>query len=365
MRNEEALKLAVRARHELHELAERPLEEKQTKANLMAFLAEHTSLRIVDRGAWFYAVHDEGAEKTAAIRADFDAVPVGAGACHRCGHDGHSAALLLTALLMEGKMLGRNAALLFQHAEEIGAGAEECCELFSLESIDEIIGCHNIPGEELGFVLLRNGCFACASCGAEIKLTGRPTHAAYPENGLNPTEALCRLALELPNLAKEAEERYSRMTLTTVVGLDIGERAFGVAASEGRLWATLRSEGTQALRYLTERLKEEAGKEAEASGLALETGLNDVFPATENDPALTGELERTCRAFALPYKYLEKPFRWSEDFGHYGSRVPALFFGIGAGEGASPLHTEGYEYPDELIPATAEVFMRFLTRENQ
>jgi metal-dependent amidase/aminoacylase/carboxypeptidase family protein len=97
---------------------------------------------------------------------------------------------------------------------------------------------------------------------------------------------------------------------------------------------------------------------AEAEGL--EWGLErvDVFPATENDEALQSALEAACRRAALPYEYLAEPFRWSEDFGCYGTYVPACFFGVGAGPETAPLHTEAYQYPDELAPRTAELFFK-------
>ena len=53
---------------------------------------------------------------------------------------------------------------------------------------------------------------------------------------------------------------------------------------------------------------------------------------------------------------LETPMRWSEDFGHYLKRVPGAFFGIGAGDDHPPLHTENYEYPDELLPYAIKAF---------
>lgn len=58
------------------------------------------------------------------------------GAAHKCGHDGHSAVLEGLALELTGKdreeeekyefYPGRDVYLIFQHAEEIGAGGEEC-----------------------------------------------------------------------------------------------------------------------------------------------------------------------------------------------------------------------------------------------
>ena len=354
----------IEARHALHALAERSGQELRTRAYLRDFLRSHTGLRVEDRGIWLYAVHDEGAERTVVVRADHDAVPTPEGACHLCGHDGHSAALLGLGLLLEGRTLGRNVILLFQPGEETGEGAPECCALFELEGLNRdnarIIGCHNIPGEPLGTVLLRRGAFACASCGAEIELSGSPTHAAYPENGVNPTEAAALLALELPALAARTGAEQGCMALATLVGLRTGERAFGVAASHGWVWATLRAERAAAFRLLNERVDEAVRRIAGDRGLEYAIRRTEQFPATENDDAVLEALEACCRREGLAWRWLDRPFRWSEDFGHYGSHIPACFFGVGAGPDTPPLHTAAYEYPDALAPRSAALFLRFV-----
>lgn len=361
MLDKEEKDLIIKARHELHALAEPSLQEKKTKEYLIDFIKGHTSLRICDMGRWFYAVKDEGADETYAVRADFDAVDVNGCARHLCGHDGHSAALLGLALLINRYKTGRNVILLFQHAEETGEGAEECLGLFDREKVKAVFGAHNIPGEPLGTVLLKRGTFACASCGMEIRMQGRPTHAAYPENGVNPTGALAALTLRLGELAEDISEKYSCMTLATTVGLNAGGRAFGVAASEGSLCVTLRSERTEALNELVERTGEEASSLAKKHGLGMTEALFDVFPATVNDAELVSHLEKTCVKYSKEHRFLAVPFRWSEDFGHFRKRAKAAFFGVGSGENTAPLHTEDYEYPDECAVKTAEFFFKLVS----
>ena len=354
----------IEARHALHACAERSGEETNTRAYIKRFLCGHTSLQVVDRGAWLYAKHDEGAGMSVVVRADHDAVPTACGPRHLCGHDGHTAALLGLSILLEGKTLGKNVILLFQHAEETGAGAADCCELFALEGLTRenacIIGCHNIPGEPLGTALFRQGTFACASCGLDVHLSGTPTHAAYPENGSNPSAAVAKLALELPAIAAQTAEKRHCMSLATIVGLRSGERAFGVAASEASLWVTLRAETASAFDELNARTDQAVHAAATADHLRFTIEREDVFPATENNRAVQDALEAACKAQGISYKYLKQPFRWSEDFGHYGSYVPACFFGVGAGVDTPPLHTEHYAYPDELAPITAAMLLRFL-----
>lgn len=352
----------ISARHALHTLAEPAHLEKRTKAFLMGFLSEHTHLTLADMGEWFYAVHyEKDAKTTVAVRADFDAVPAEDGSfAHRCGHDGHSAALLGLALELEGLRVGKNVILLFQHAEETGEGAGECCKLFELESVDEVIGCHNIPQKPLGCVLVRKGTFACASCGMTVSLTGKPTHAAYPENGINPTEALAELALALPQIIQEEERRSNLHGMATVVGMRSGEKAFGVAAADAELWVTLRTQSTEELQTLISDISAAADKSAARHCLKYSIALSDVFTATVNNDACVEKLMRACASNDIPVETLPQPFRWSEDFGKYLEQKQGVFFGIGAGEATKPLHTCGYEYPDGLLVPTINAFVAYL-----
>lgn len=348
----------------LHCMPELAFNEERTKAFIADFIGKNTTLEFHDMGAWLYAAHREGAGETIVVRGDFDAVPCDNGARHLCGHDGHTASLLGLALLMEGSIIGKNVILLFQPAEETGAGAPLCCDLFEKEGLTaqncRVIGAHNIPGRSMGSVLLRRGTFACASCGMEIALHGRPTHAAYPENGSDPTPAAARLALKLPVFASEVSKKHGCMTLATIVGMRTGERAFGVAASEGRLWVTLRSERTEALEELIALAGNEAGELAAEYGLEMDKEFFDVFPATVNDGAMVEAAENALKQASLPYEYVREPFRWSEDFGHYGGFAPSVFIGIGSGEETAPLHTAEYAYPAGLELKTAKVFLELL-----
>lgn len=352
----EHLALAVSLRRALHEIPELSGQEEQTEALLRRFLREHTTLELIDCGAGFYAAHREAAPEKGAIalRADFDAlaVPEG-GAAHLCGHDGHAAALCAVALEIEGKTLGRDVFLLFQRAEETGAGAAPCCVLFEKEQVAEIYGAHNLPGFAEGVVYTRQGTFACASRGMSLRFTGAPTHAAYPENGRNPALAVGKLLCELPALS--APEHFTGMTLCTVIGAELGEKAFGAACASAEVWLTLRAEHNRDLDALRAAVLARAQALCEEAGLGFGFDEADIFPATENDAACAEKLLRLCGG-----RELAVPMRWSEDFGHYLMQRPGAFFGIGAGEQYAPLHTKDYEYPDALLAPTAEAFLALL-----
>ena len=346
---------AAALRGELHNFAERSGEEKKTKARLMEFLQENTSLRLEDEEAWFCALHEElGAEETVAFRADMDALPRGEGAAHLCGHDGHSAVLAGLGLWLEGKTLGRNVLLIFQHAEETGRGGEVCCRALERHRASRVYAFHNIPGWEEGAVLLCRGTFACASRGMTVSFRGAPSHAAYPEYGKNPGFAAARLISALPELAARAGTHG--LAMATLVGARIGERAFGSAAGSAEIWMTLRAWVDEDLRAVAASLEAKARVLASEDGIGVEISFCDVFPATVNDEETLGRLEVVCRGKGLRCIEVPEPFRWSEDFGYYGAFAKAVMVGIGAGEDWPQLHTETYTFNDRILPCALTLF---------
>ena len=279
--------IALRA--QLHACAEVSGREVVTKHTLLTFLREHTSLELHELAGGFYAAHrePEGTKPTVALRADYDALatPQG-GAAHLCGHDGHAAALCGVALMLEGQSIGRSVFLLFQGAEETGAGAALCCELFDREKVDEIYGAHNLPGFPFGAVLTRAGTFACASRGVTIHFVGKPAHAAYPETGISPAPAVGQLLVDLPALA--APEQYRGITLCTVIGAQMGEKAFGAAAESAELWLTLRGEHDDDLARLRRSVLTRAQELAHKNHLEFSFEEQDIFPprkTTRSAPA--------------------------------------------------------------------------------
>jgi len=350
------LQRITKLRHQLHDMAEVSGQEVRTKAVLMDFLRAYTTLELQPCGEGFYAAHREAdaVKPAVALRADYDALAMPDGtASHLCGHDGHAAALCGAALYAEGKTFGRDIFFLFQPAEETGAGAAPCTELFSREKVGAVYGAHNLPGWPLGQVVTRYGTFACASRGVTIHFAGKPTHAAYPELGVSPAAAVGRLLCAIPALSDPA--RYTGMTLCTVIGAQMGEKAFGTAAEAAEVWLTLRGEHDCDLNALHDSVLALSEQLAAEYGLDFGNEVQDVFPATENHPHCADKVLQLCGGAVL-----EEPMRWSEDFGHYLQVCPGAFFGIGAGENHPGLHTENYQYPDALLQPTMDAFVKLM-----
>lgn len=362
----ENLKLAAQLRHELHQHPELSNCETWTKQHLIDFLKAHTSLEIVDRGLWFYAVYHAGDDKESiAFRADFDAVPIAdeidapyksqcPGVGHKCGHDGHAASLCGFALEIDENGADKNIYFLFQHAEETGDGAAQAAVFIQENNIAAIYAFHNMSGMEHNSVNLRAGTTNCASKGMTIHMEGVPTHASQPEFGINPAFAIAKLVDAIPELI--SPENNKGMVLCTVIQIDVGETAFGVSASKGDLRLTIRAVYEEEMDRLQKNLEDIAKQQAELYGLKVSFSYCDCFPVTANDQKSVDEMLAVCKDKGIKSVIMEEPFRGSEDFGHYLKQTRGAICYIGNGEDYPPVHTVEFDFRDDIIETAVELF---------
>lgn len=364
--NKDNLKKIVELRHELHTHPELSGREGWTKRRLMDFIKDNTTLAVVDCGSWFYAAHYVMGTEAIAFRADMDALPIPEtgnglpwasrcpGVSHKCGHDGHSAALCGLGLELESVPRPRSVYLIFQHAEETGQGGQICAALLRERSISEVYAFHNRSGYPEGSVVVRSGLCQCASKGLTVRMTGRRSHASEPEKGINPSFALTALVSHVESLLKEP---HQGLVLCTVVNISVGQKDFGISAGEGEVSMTLRADREAEMDALEAGIREEAARLAQANGLEVEFEVSDPFPETVSSAECVRRVETAAQGLQLPLLQMEAPWRASEDFGYYTREFPGAIFYIGSGETWPPLHTPEYDFNDAILGTAVDMFL--------
>ncbi|WP_193177288.1 amidohydrolase [Oricola nitratireducens] len=370
--NETLIAELTALRRNLHCAPEISGEEEETAARMAQWLHDCDADDIVTGlgGHGVVGIFDSGEAGPAILfRCELDALPIHetgspawrsgiAGKGHMCGHDGHMAVICGLARRLQARRPARGrVVLLFQPAEETGAGARGVVEDERFASIrpDFAFGLHNLPGMKLGQAAIREGSLCFASEGMTIHLTGWTSHAAHPEDGRSPAAAMTDLVTRLPRLPETLGIEPGD-ALVTLSHARLGEPAFGISPGEARVMATLRSRTDALQEKLMTAARDMAVAAAEAAGLGIDIETSERFAACFNDAGATAMVRDACAQAGIACADIDGPFRWSEDFGVFGSVCPSAFFVLGAGEGHPQLHNPDYDFPDEIIPAGLAIF---------
>jgi len=346
--------------------------EKATALKIVNFISRYTPDEIIKNiGGEGIAFIFRGREHgpTILFRCELDALPIQEindfeykskfeNRGHKCGHDGHMAVLAgLAQKISENGAIKGKIILLFQPAEETGEGAVRVLNDSEFTAIkpDYVFAFHNLPGYPLNSIIVRKGGFASASEGMIIKLTGKTSHAAEPENGINPSLAVAEIIKEFSNLPAKLEHA-KEFTLVTIIHTRIGEKAFGTSPGYAEIMATLRAYRNDDMELLIENAEKIAQSVASDHRLKIEISYTDVFPATVNDDKCVELIESSATKNNYTITELSEQFRWSEDFGHFTARYEGAMFGIGSGEDHPQLHNPDYDFPDEIIPTGINMF---------
>lgn len=365
---------ATAFRRELHRFPEISNAEAQTAGRVEAFVARTGPDRILTGlgGHGLAAVYEGAAPgRTLLLRAELDALPIEElsgvahastvpGTSHMCGHDGHMAILAALARVFGRERPGRGrVVLMFQPAEETGDGAAGVTADPRYEEIrpDFALSLHNLPGVPLGHVRLKAGVVNCASRGLKVELTGRTAHSSMPETGVSPMAAVAALMPRLQALGAGtfASDDFAMATLTHC---RMGEPVFGIAPGQAEIRVTLRTRLDERMDELCAGAEALLREAAHSNGLGLTFDYHEIFPASLNAPQAVALLRAALDAEGVPHDERDLPMRASEDFGRFGHASPSAMFFLGAGERHPQLHNPDYDFPDELIPVGARVFLR-------
>lgn len=364
----------INLRHNLHQKPELSGSERLTSRVIVDKLKKFEPDSIIENLGGYgvlarFNPRNKDVRHRIMIRAELDAIAVNeetevdyrsetADVMHGCGHDGHMAILIGVAEILNQNRPGfTEINLLFQPAEETGEGAGKVLadNRFKALKIDHGYALHNLPGFDEGVIVIKDGVFACASVGVEITFRGRSSHAAYPEQGINPAASLTNFLSEIHGrFDKIRDIEKSTKAVTTYIHL--GERAFGISPGIAKAGFTIRSADDDVITEEVEWFRKKINDLRGSFPGDIEIKVVEPFTSTVNNKSGNHILQRAATRLDMDFHYLNEPFPWSEDFGSFKNKFPITLFGLGAGLDHPPLHSEKYDFNDRLIEKGIELY---------
>lgn len=309
--------------------------------------------------------------KTIGIRADMDALPIieetgldyassDSGVMHACGHDGHTTILLAAArYLAQFSRFSGTVHLIFQPAEEIGAGARRMIEegLFERFPCDAVYGLHNWPGVPAGKFGFVTGPAMASVDRARIRVNGRGGHGAEPHKSVDPVVVASSIVLALQTVVARNLDPLD-MGVVTVASIHGGD-ALNVIPAHVDLGITIRSFSQTVREELRRRIEAVARSQAESYGAVADVNYQWGFPALINAKAET-EFARQVALNTFAKDTVIEDFRprtASEDFAFMLEQKPGTYFFVGNGDSAG-LHNPNYNFNDEILLPAALFWVR-------
>jgi amidohydrolase len=311
--------------------------------------------------------------KTIALRADIDALPIQEqndydfvsryeGKMHACGHDGHTAILLGTAVVLSNLKheIAGNIKFIFQPAEEqapIG-GAKPMIEAGALESphVDTILGLHIWPGLEKGKIGIKNGALMASSDPFVIEVFGQNGHASSPHEAIDALTASCQIVNMLQMIVSR-NINPQEAAVVTIGRMQSGTR-YNIISDYAKLEGTVRTLNPAVQKRVEQRIREVVRGVCEATGTRGEVNYSNGYPALLNDGKMV-DLLREVGNKVLPQGAcveIEKPAMGGEDFANYLQVVPGSFFWLGAGEEKSyPIHHPKFDFDESIMKMGIEM----------
>jgi hippurate hydrolase len=313
--------------------------------------------------------------RTLGLRADMDALPIAErtgkpyasavpGSMHACGHDGHTAMLLGAAkYLAETRNFDGRVALIFQPAEEGGAGGREMVEDGVLErfGINEVYGMHNWPGIPAGHFGIRVGGIMAATDRFVIDIEGRGGHAARPQSTVDPVIIAAQLITALQTVVSRNVDPLGSAVLSVTV-LEAGD-ADNVIPRTARLKGTVRTLDSGVQDFIEAHLGQFVPQFAATFGGSAEVNYMRGYPVTVNSPAETafaaGIAEEVAGAERVDKDVA--PSMGGEDFSFMLEQRPGAYIFLGNGD-SSELHTDTYDFNDAIIPVGTSYWVKLAER---
>ncbi|WP_077324991.1 M20 family metallopeptidase [Virgibacillus siamensis] len=310
--------------------------------------------------------------KTVALRADFDALPIQDqkdvpykskidGVMHACGHDGHTAGLLILAKTMKNfqEQLPGTIVFLHQHAEEYApGGAKPIIESGALDHVDAVFGTHLWATTPFGVLQTSRHAFMAGADRFDVTIQGKGGHGGYPHETKDAIVIGSQIVSQLQQIISRRLDPLETAVIT--IGQFEAGSAFNVIADTAKLVGTVRHLNTEVRDQIVTEIEKIIEGICVGNDVTYTLNYEKGYPPLINNASETDLLLQASEKVPEVKKAeVVKPVMAGEDFAYYTMEKPGAYFFTGAKlEGNTyPHHHPMFDIDERALPVAAKTLI--------
>lgn len=369
----------IRLRRDFHAYPELGMDEHRT-GKIVADYLSTCGLKVCRLNSTGVVGLLRGEEKgpTLLMRADMDALPIQEenettykstidGVMHACGHDAHTAILMVAAKYLSQKKseLKGNIKFVFEPNEE-NAGALGMIEEGVLENpkVDACVGLHIWSPLESGKIGVKSGPVMAGMQHFKITITGKGGHTATPQSAIDPI-LVSAAVIQAVQTIQTRELDVLNEPAVIMFGSISGGSAANIIPDSVTMHGTIR--------YLYNG--DDNSEDSPLSRLRrIVKGVCQTYradhtlefpyghPTLVNDASFTEFFTSQVVELMSPKLDVEPLVTLAgEDFSEFASRVPGIFYFLGAGKTGVenfPHHHPRFDIDEDMLEVGVELHVR-------
>ncbi len=337
----------IKIRRHLHEYPELSFKEEKTAKFITDFYQGkdvEIETNVGNGYGIIVTIKGRGEGKTIGLRADFDALPIteevdvpykskNEGVMHACGHDAHTAYLMVLAdcLIQLKDRFNGTIKIIHQHAEEEPpGGAKSIVESGKLDDLDVIFGIHVLPMAHAGTVGYHSGYSFNGRTYFRLKVQGKGGHGSSPHTANDAIVAGAYFVTAVQTVVSRRVNPVSAGVVT--IGSFDGKGSFNVIKDNIEIEGDIRYSDKDTEKVISREVHQMVKGIEELFQVKCELDYVSDYPPLYNDPELTKFVAETLEQYKdhTIKEVIEFPrMSPSDDFAYYLEKIPGSYFFIG------------------------------------
>ena len=362
----------IKIRRYLHENPEISFKETKTAEYISKYYKNKgVEVKTHVGGNGVVVIIDSGKPgKTMGLRADFDALPIkeetglafsskNIGVMHACGHDAHTAYLMVLAdiLIKYKKELKGKIYIIHQHAEEMTpGGAIGMIKSGNLDEVDNFFGIHVMTDMPFGKVYYHSGETQQGRSKFNVKLIGKGGHGSMPHTANDAIVAGANLIMALQTIVSRRLSPFENGVVT--IGSFDGAGTFNIIKDKIEITGDVRAMSENTMKKIEEQINIISQGIAKTYSMDIEYNFLIDYPILNNDKKMTQLVVNAVKKVGLEAEDCG-PQSPSEDFAHYAKIKPSCFFYVGAKKDNNnyPHHNSKFDINEESLLVASKAML--------